>query len=246
MSERDPRVSDDAGLAPPARFTRETLLGCLGIACVLLMLPLLWVALGSAPPWIERMAPLVALVLAAVGVALMARVPAGYAQRSRDPRRPLTRMGVPPVVERPATPAARASYILAAGLSVLAGAGYLVESVTQKAHTPWGLFVSLAAGAGLLTQAALVYGGLLAPPALRWQRRAISGGALWQGGALAGIGLVAVSSSLMLATLEGFLWGAIGLAALFLALVASAPLFRGVPGRERPVAPRRSGQEDAD
>ncbi len=246
MSERDPRVSDDTGLAPPARFTRETLLGCLGIACVLLMLPLLWVALGSTPLWVARMAPLVVLTLAAVGVALMTRVPGGFARRSRDPHRPLTRAGAPPIVERPATSASRASYLLAAGLSLLAGAGYLVESVAQRAHTPWGLFVSLTAGFGLLAQAALVYGDRLAAPALRWQRRSIAHGAFEHGSALAGIGLVAISSSLMLAMLEGFLWGAMGLAALFVMLVMSAPLFRSAPGRDRPAGSRRVEPEDGD
>lgn len=246
MSERDPRTSDDIGLAPAPRFTRETLLGCLGIACVLLVLPVLWVALGSTSGWVERMAPLTVLALAAIGVTLMARVPGGFAQRSRDPRRPLTRAGLAPVVERPATSASRASYALAVGLSLLAGGGYLAESVTQKAHTPWGLFISLAAGAGLLAQAALVYGDLFAAPALRWQRLSIAEGAIWQGSALAGIGLVAVSSSLMLAMLEGLLWGAMGLAALFLILVMSTPLFRGVPRRERSMPPRQAESEDAE
>lgn len=246
MSERDPQVRDDLGLSSPARFTRETLLGCLGIACVLLVLPLLWVALGSASDWVARMTPLAALALAATGFAFMLRVPGSHTPRSRDPRRPLTRAGAPPVVERPASFATRASYALAVGLGVLAGVGYLIETGAHGAHMPWGLALSLAAGVALLAQALLVYGGLLAPPALRWQRLSITGAALGQGAALAAVGFVAVSSSLLLAMLEGFTWGAIGLTALFLILVGSAPLFRRAPDRGRLEARRQTEPDEGE
>ncbi len=244
MSERDPQVRDDLGLAPPARITRETLLGCLGIACVLLVLPLLWVALGSTSAWVARMTPLAALALAANGFAFMLRVPGGRTPRSLDPRRPLTRAGTPPVVERPASFATRASFALAMVLGILAGSGYLVEAGTQGAHTPWGLAISLVAGIALLAQALLVYGGLFALPALRWQRLSITGVALGQSAALAALGFVAVSSSLLLAMLEGFTWGAIGITALFLFLVVCAPLLRRAPDRRRRDAHRQTAPED--
>src|SRR5579859_8138591 len=104
MSERDQQATDDPALTPPARLTRETLLGCLGLACVLLTLPLIWFALGSAPSWLARALPLVAFALVVLGITLTLRVPGGLTPRSRDPRRPLTRAGTSPVMERPATP----------------------------------------------------------------------------------------------------------------------------------------------
>ena len=246
MSERDQRVRDESGLDSPARFTRETLLGCIGIACVLLLLPLLWLGLGTTSGWLARALPLGAFALVVVGVVLTLRVPGGLTPRSRDPRRPLTRAGTPPVVERPATPAARASLVLSAGLVVLAGAGYLVESGAQGAHAPWALAISLAAGAGLMTQGALVGMGRCAAPALRWQRVSITGDARGQGGALAAIGFVVVGGSLLLALIEGFTWGAAGLTLLVVALVVAAPLARRAPGQGRPPARREAEPEDVE
>jgi MFS family permease len=247
MSERDPQqVSDDPNLAPPARFTRETLMGCLGIACVLLLLPLLWLGLGATTGWVARALPLVAFALVVLGAALTLRVPGGLTQRSRDPRRPLTRAGIPPVIERPATLASRASFALAAGLIVLAGAGYLVESGANGPHAPWGLFVSLASGAGLLAHGALVGMGRFTAPALRWQRISIIGGAHGQGGALAAIGFVTLGGSLLLALLEGFSWGVVGLTLLVTALVVAAPLARRAPRQERLSERRWIDPEDTE
>ena len=246
MSERDPRGMDDSGLVSPARFTRETLLGCLGIACVLLLLPLLWLGLGATSGWLARALPLGAFALVVVGAALTLRVPGGLTPRSRDPRHPLTRAGAPPVMERPATPAARASLAVSAALVILSGGGYLAESGAQGAHAPWGLLVSLVAGAGLMAQGALVGVGRFEPPALRWQRVSISGVARGQGGALVAIGFVAVGGSLLLALLEGFPWGAAGLILLVVALVVVAPLARRAPGEARPLARRQAEPEDLE
>ena len=243
MSEREPQANDELGLAPPARITRETLMGCLGIACVLLLLPLLWLAAGATSGWLARVAPLGAFALVVLGVILTLRVPGALVSRSRDPRRPLTRAGRSPLVERPATPLTRASLALSAGLGALAGAGYLMESGAQGTHAPWGLLVSLAAGAGLMAQGALVGAGRLAAPALRWQRVSLAGAALWQAATLAAIGFVAVGGSLLLAMLEGYTWGAIGLAALLLILVVGAPFARRAPGRGSRIGQR---QEDQD
>lgn len=239
MNERNPQATDDSALAPPARLTRETLLGCLGLACVLLVLPLIWLALGSAPGWLARALPLGAFALVVLGITLTLRVPGGLTPHSRDPRRPLTRAGAPPVIERPATPAARASLALSAALIATAAAGYLVESGAQGKHAPWGLVVSLVAGAALLAQAALVGAGRLVGPALRWQRVSLAGVARGASGALAGIGFVAVGGSLLLALLEGFVWGAAGLAMLVVALSLAAPLARRTSGREP-----REGERD--
>ncbi|HEU0027063.1 MAG TPA: hypothetical protein VFQ25_08100 [Ktedonobacterales bacterium] len=242
MSEREPQANDELGLAPPARITRETLLGCLGIACVLLLLPLLWLAAGAASSWLARALPLGAFALVVLGVVLTLRVPGALTPRSRDPRRPLTREGRAPLIERPATPLTRASFALAAGLGALAGAGYLLESGAQGTHTPWGLLVSLIAGMGLMAQGVFVGAGRLTPPALRWQRLAISGAAPWQGATLAAIGFVAVGGSLLLAMLEGYTWGAAGLAALLLILVVSAPFARRTPGRGSWIGQRQEDQ----
>ncbi|HEY7975283.1 MAG TPA: hypothetical protein VID72_08070 [Ktedonobacterales bacterium] len=244
MSERDPRATDDSPLAPPARITRETLLGCLGIACVLLVLPLIWLGLGSTSGWLARALPLGVFALVVLGMALTLRAPGGLTPRSRDPRRPLTRAGTPPVMERPATPADRASLALSAGLIVVAGVGYLLESGAQGRHAPWALLVSLVAGVALLAQAGLVSAGRMPGPALRWQRVSMTGVAHGASGALAAIGFVAVGGSLLLALLEGFTWGVAGLALLVVVLALASPLARRMPRHERHAGEPRSNREE--
>lgn len=245
MSEQDPRAPDDMAPVAPARLTRETALGCVGIACVLLPLPLIWLGLGSTSGWVARALPLAVFALVALGVTLTLRVPGGLTARSRDPVRPLTRAGVSPVVERPATPASRASFALAAGLVMVAGLGYIAESGTQGKHAPWGLLVSLLAGVGLLAQAALVGARWLAGPALRWRRMTLAGAPRGASSALAALGFVAVGGSLLLALLEGFTWGAAGLALLVVTLALAAPLARRAPPREQPRPYRGIDREDA-
>lgn len=232
MNERERRVAGESGLAEPARLNSDTLLGCLGIGCILLALALLWLGFGLALGWITRLIPLLLFSLLAAGVGLMLRVPSGAVAHSRDPRHPLTRAGARPVIERPATTASRLSVAVALALTGGAGAGYLAEVFVPGRGVAWGLLGAIVAGIGLWGQAALVYAGAAPAPALRWLRQSI-GGAPPRAGALAVMGLVAIGASLMLAFLEGYLWGAVGLAALLLLVVMISPLARRAPEFQR-------------
>jgi hypothetical protein len=146
------------------------------------------------------------------------------------------------VIERPASAATRASFALALGLTTAAGAGYLAEVVAPSRGVAWGLIGAIGAGVGLWAQAGLVYAGVAPAPALRWLRQSV-GGAPAHSGALAVLGLVAVGASLMLAFLEGAHWGAIGLAALLLLVVALSPFARRAPEPRRWGAPRSRERE---
>ena len=232
MNERERRVRDERGLVEPARLGGETLLGCLGIGCILLAMALLWVGVVVALGWFTRLIPLSLFALLAAGVSLMLRVPSGATPHSRDPRRPLTRAGARPVIERPATASARVNLALALGLTCAAGVGYLAEVVAPSRGVAWPLIGAIIAGIGLWTQAVLVYLGMAPSPGWRWLRQSI-GAAPARSGALAVVGLVAIGASLMLAFLEGFQWGAIGLAALLSLAVVLSPLARRAPDLRR-------------
>lgn len=229
MNERERRVRDEHGLEEPARLNGETLLGCLGIGCILFALLLFGVSFDLGYNWITRLAPLMVFSLLALGVGFIMRVPAGIAPRSHDPRHPLTRTGTAPLLERPATNGTRASLGVMVGLVVSAGVGYVAAVALPNAAPPWGLFAAIAAGIGLWTQALLIYTSRAPAPALNWQRLTPSGVANGQIGALIALGLIAIGSSLLLALMEGFGWGEIGLAALLVALVGAAPLARRAP-----------------
>ena len=97
MSQDGPPIHDQEELAPPARITRETLVGCLGLACVLLALPLLWLAVGVGGGWLAHVLPLLAFIAAIGGAALTVVVPASRVTRSSDPQPwRITSRGRPP------------------------------------------------------------------------------------------------------------------------------------------------------
>ncbi len=105
----------------PNRFNRATLLGCLGIACVMALPLLLFLPLDewSVPGWLALLAPLAGIAGLAVGAGLLMRVPSGGAP-ARNPFAPLTAAGAPPLVERPATAANRAGAAIALALFAVA------------------------------------------------------------------------------------------------------------------------------
>jgi hypothetical protein len=228
MSQDGPLNDDQEELAPPARITRATMLGCLGLACVLLTLPLLWLAVGIGGGWLAHVLPLLAFVAAIGGAALTLVVPASHVTRSSDPQRPTTHQGGAPMLERPAAPANRLCWATAAFLIVCAVAGFGAESLTGGGAI-WGLALMLVAGALLLALGGLIGFGLIPPPALRWLRLSIYSGPTRQSVALLATGFVTIGGALFLALLDGRMWGVLGLALLVAALAFMAPLARRIP-----------------
>ena len=94
MSDERPYAEEPSELPQPARITRDTLAGCLGLGCILLTVPLLWLAVGAGTGWPSHVLPVLAFVAAIGGAIITFRVPGGLVARSRDPRRPLTPAGV--------------------------------------------------------------------------------------------------------------------------------------------------------
>lgn len=228
MSEQPPPIEHDTELAP-ARMTRGTLLGCVGLLCIMLTLPLLWLAVGAGSGWPAHVLPLLAFATAIGGAALTLRVPSGLAARSNDPQRPLTRAGSAPAIERPATIANRLAWALSAALVACALLGYTLEFT--RVGVQWGLALMLAAGASILAQGVLVGWGRQPAPALRWLRVSIYGATARQSGVLLSIGFVTLGGALFLALLDGYIWGPVGLALLVATLVMVTPLARRAPRR---------------
>ena len=236
MSEQQPPTERETELAAPARMSRGTLLGCVGLVCILLTLPLLWLAVGVGSGWLAHVLPLLAFATAIGGAALTLRVPSALTARSNDPQRPLTREGAAPAIERPATSANRLAWAFSAALLVCALLGYALE--VTRIGVLWGLALMLIAGAVILAQGVLVGWGRQPAPALRWLRVSIYGATARQSGTLLSIGFVTLGGALFLALLDGYVWGPVGLALLVAALVMITPLARR--------APRRRGSQRAD
>ncbi len=221
------------------RVTRGTLLGCLGILCVLI-LPLLLalpVDLWSLPRWMALLVPLVGCVAVTGGAALLAHVPSTAIPRSGDPRHPLTKSGMAPLVERPADWRNRAM-LLAVGVLMLAClVGYAIASFAMPSQAALldGTVTVTIAGA-LLALLSLLVGFRVVPlPAARWTRMPISGQP-GRASFVMAVGLVALGWALLSAAFLGFLYGKIGIGVLLLGAVFVAPLMRRLPAR--PVARR--------
>src|SRR5487761_2273394 len=127
MSDERTNAENRAQVTPPARFSRDTLLGCLGLGCVLLTLPLLWLAVGVGSGWLSHALPLLAFAAAVGGGALTLRVPAALGMRSADPLRPLTHSGAAPAIVRPGS---------IWGLALMLAAGALM--LAQGLLVGWG------------------------------------------------------------------------------------------------------------
>lgn len=218
--------------AEPARFTRDTLLGCAGLALILLTLPLLWLAVSIGEGWLTHVLPLLAFMAAAGGAALTLRVPAGRIERSSDPQRPLTRTGSTPSIERPATTSNRASWACGCALLAIAVGGYSLEVSLPGGLL--GLALMLAAGSLLVAQGILVAWGRIPAPALHWLRLSLYNVALRQSAILIALGLISLGAALFLALLDGYTWGVLGLVALVTSLVFITPLARRSPPQRLP------------
>jgi O-antigen/teichoic acid export membrane protein len=237
MSDEPATESHETDMAPLTnRFSRATLLGCLGIACVMALPVLLFLPLDDwhVPGWLALLVPLAAFGAVALGAVLMARVPPASLPRARSPLRPLTGAGMPPLVERPATLANRFG---AAALVVLALAGLAaVLIIAGGAFHHQGLPVALVSmgivGGGLIGYGLALARGYLPPPAWRWVRtpiRGVSRSAM----PLVLAGLAALAWTLLVAADAGYRWGWVGLGLLVVAGVLAAPLARRAPRDDR-------------
>jgi hypothetical protein len=224
-------------MAPlPNRFTRGTLLGCLGILCVLALPVLLFLPLDEwrVPGWLALLVLLLAFSAMAVGVLLMAGVPPGSLPVARNPLRPLTGAGMPPIIERPAAAGNRMGALVTLAL-VLAGlaAVFVIAggAFHRQALLPAILSISLASGA-LVVYGLLIGVGRLPPPAWRWVRTPIRGNAR-SAAPLVLAGLAALAWALLVAADAGYRWGFIGLGLLVVGGVLAAPLARRLPRNDR-------------
>lgn len=229
MSEEPERQLENA---EPARFTRDTLLGCVGLALILLTLPLLWMAVSIGGGWLAHVLPLLAFGAAVGGAALTLRVPAGQTARSNDPLRPLTRSGATPTIERPATPGNRASWAFGCAFVAAALGGYGMELAYPGGI--FGLALMLAAGSLLVTQGVVVAWGRLPAPALHWLRLSLHSETGRQSATLVAFGLITLGAALFLALLDGYTWGMLGLVSLVAVLVFITPLARRTPAQRYP------------
>lgn len=238
MSEQDP-LSDapgsDASLAStaplPNRFTRGTLLGCVGLLCVLALPVLLFLPLDNwrVPGWLAVLAPLAGIGALALGLLLLLRVPSG-SLAARNPFTPLTAGGMPPLVERPAGATNRIGAAATAILTLAALSAVAVIAAGAFEHRELlpALLVIGACGCALFAYGALIGAGRLPPPALRWVRQPVRGH-IRQSAPLVLAGLAALTWMLLVAADAGYRWGYVGLGLLVVGGVLAAPLTRRPP-----------------
>ncbi len=218
----------------PNRFTRATLLGCVGILCVLALPALLAVPLEMwrVPGWLQRLVPLCGVGLCALGVWFLARVPAAQHRRSTDPLHPLTGDGRAPIVERPATVVNRVGVVVVVGLCCCGLAGYMLVSFGHRdgASAALGTLLAGVAGVGLILYGVLAALQRVALPALRWTNSAIQGGVSPQAILWVLIGCAMVSWALLVATDAGYVWAPIGVGMMIMGGVLAVPVFERLRG----------------
>lgn len=220
----------------PNRFTRGTLLGCLGILGVLALPLILYLPFET---WgLARWAILGLQLLAFSGVGggiwLLAHVPSASRERSSDPRRPRTALGRDPVLERPAswrnrlgTAAFLAALVVAAG-----GFAFASFSATGQLAIPLGMALVSVAGLALAAYGVCIAFGRLEPPAVHWVRTPATSRWLPQGGWVMLVGLTLLGWALLIAAEAQFAWGIVGLLVLLMATVVLAPALRRLPLRD--------------
>jgi hypothetical protein len=220
-------VVSDAPL--PNRLGKGTLVGCLGIACVLALpaLLLLPVETWQLPPWTVHLIPLLAVALAIGGAWLLAQVPAGMPVRSTDPLHPLTGDGRLPVEEHPARAENRAGLLAALLLGLIALAGYLAVSFGNgRRDTLIGTVLASCTGCVFIAYALLAFIRRLPVPAWRWLRLPIDGGPVIQALPLGLAGVIALAWALFVAAGEGYGWAPLGVGGLILGAVLVGPILQ--------------------
>lgn len=239
MTERDEpeRIGEDFGEGPlPNRFNRGTAIGCLGILCVLALPVLLALPVEQwrVPGWVPRLVPLVGVAVVALGASLLARVPGAAASRPADPLRPLTRAGVAPVREEPATTANRCGLACASLLVLVCLGGYVLVSVAGASGggVLAGTLIAWAAGMALVVYAALASRRVIASPGWFWVRTQIRGGVAPQALPFGVVGFVTVVWALFVATGQGYFWAPVGVGVLLLALALAGPILQRLPPRD--------------
>ena len=238
MRDDDPHAPG-APLAPGApplehHLDRGTLIGCLGILCVLALPAILFLPVETwhLPPWALRLVPLVAIGLALIGAALIVRVPSAAPLRSRDPLHPLTGRGAPPLQERPADPRNRAALLAVWLLLALCLGGYLVVSfVARDAGALPGTLLASAGGTALVVYGTLAAARRLPLPAWRWVREPIAGGLAPQALPPAAAGALAVAWALIVAAGEGYAWAPLGVGVLIAGGALTGPAARRLAAR---------------
>lgn len=221
------------GDAPlPNRLNRSTLVGFIGIGCVLL-LPLVLVlplAEWGIQRWAYLLIHLLAFAAVSAGALLLAGVPT-MAPRSHDPAHPLTSAGASPVIERPARLANRLmvpGFVLPCML-IIGGFSVAAFAVPASSALLVGTLVTAGGGLTLAVLGLLVAQRIAPPPALLWVQAPIEGRLIRLATPFFAVGLPALGWALLTAALDGEAWGGIGLALALLAAVLLVPMLRRLP-----------------
>lgn len=216
MTPHEPRQQSEAGaelLQQGRASAKSTLLGCLGLCCVLLLPALLFLPAEGpgVPRWMSSLVPLCGVGIAAVGVWLVARVPASAPPRSSDPLAPLTGAGRSPVREVPARRSNRIAFASCVALAAGCGVGYLLATfvVRSRGVLPGTLLAAIAGGA-LAAYSILTTRRRVPTPAVRWVTLPVGGGVSSQPVPFLLVGAAAVAWSLIVAFEAGYAWAALG------------------------------------
>ena len=235
--EQHPIVADESDGPLPNRLTRGTLVGCVGLAGVMVLPLLLFLPLESwdLSRWALLLVQLLAFGALGGGIWLLAHVPSTAQIRSDDPMHPLTARGAAPVRERPAAWPNRVGVAVVWALLALAIAGFALAAfdTDPDGAIPIGMAIVSLAGASLAFYGLGIALGRLEPPALHWVRTPAIASWFPQGGSVMLIGLTLLGWALLIAAEDRLIWGAIGLVALLLAILLITPLFRQLPARNR-------------
>jgi hypothetical protein len=210
----------------------STLSGCLGLICVLALPVLLFLPLdGFVPaPWFGRLLSLAGVAISAVGVWLVARVPAATSRRAVDPLRPLTSEGHVPLREVPASRGNRIGLAAAVALTALCGAGVVLVVFAPHARDVLsGTLLCAGGGCASAVYAILAARGTLPAPALRWLRQPIRGGypPVW----FLLVGGVSLVWALIIAFEAGYAWAAAATTLVILLGLLAGPAGQRLPPR---------------
>lgn len=228
----------------PNRITRGTVIGCVGILCVLALPALVFLPIEDfeLPAWLLRLTLLGGLSLAPCGIWLLGQVPSGFVPRPANPMHPLTSRGRPPVIERPATGGNRASMSAVLVIACGAAVGCFVACFVPfgRRDVVVGTEIAGAAGLCMFALGVLVVSRRAPEPAWSWVRTPVGGGVGKGIFAMAFGGIVIVVWSLFVAGFAGFMWARIGLGMFVLVGVLLGPLLqRGASrGQARPGSPQ--------